>query len=290
MNRTRKNIDKHLIDEIYEYFSKFSLENKLTLPIIYKTDELQTIDYSCIVKDRLTDKVLTVIIYDKDDDEIHRILNENGEILLEKFKTYYSKKVSCFYDGWNSVKKPKSYTGTNWLCGLQRYFHPIEKKQMINYHKRKSIADDDDEFLRSMLKVYCGIYHLEKKYLPKVAEKRLELSKLSPFSTNFPIELNPSTTLGASINFSNKPHSDSCVKGMMESIIFKERSKMDYIFCNYEANIEFKIKGCCIIFQDGKTLHGTKNTGNHEGIGFVNITKSNLVCKTEHTNKLYKTV
>ena len=157
---------------------------------------------------------------------------------------------------------------------------------MINYHKRNDKADDDNEFLISLLKVYCGIYHLEKKYLPEIARKRLNLCQLSPFSKNFPIDLNPSTTLGASINFSNKPHADSCIKDMMESIIFKQRSDRDYIFCNYYAKIEFKIKKCCIIFQDGKTLHGTKNTGNHDGIGFVNITKSNLVCKTDYTKSL----
>ncbi len=290
MNRDRKNIDKSIINEIYEYFSFFSTDNKLNLPIIYNEDYLQHIDYSCILKDKKTDKILTVIIYDKDDNEINKILNENSEILLDKFKKYYNKKISCFYDGWNSKKKPKSYEGQNWLCGYQRYFHPTKKCQMIKYHKRKSIADNDREFLLSILKVYCGIYHLEKKYLPNIAKKRLELCKLSPFAKNFPIELNPSTTLGASINFSNKPHADSCIKGMMESIIFKQRSDIDYIFCNYYANVEYKIKNCCIIFQDGKTLHGTKNTGNHEGVGFVNITKSNLVCNTEYTNNLYNLI
>jgi len=287
MNRFRKEIDKNIIKEIYDYFSTFATETTLDLPIIYNEDYLQHIDYSCILKDKLTNKILTIIIYDKDDADINKILHKNGEIALEGFKKYYNKKRSCFYDGWSSKKKPKSYNGTNWLCGYQRYFHPTEKKQLINYYKRNVEADADDEFLKAYLKVYCGIYHLEKKYLPSLAKERLELSKLSPFASNFPIELNPSTTLGASINFSNKPHSDSCKKGMMESIIFKQRSDIDYIFCNYYANVEFKIKGCTLILQDGKILHGTKNTGDHSGIGFVNITKSNLVCKTEYTDRLF---
>ena len=290
MNRLRKHIDKSIIDEIYSYFSQFSTKNKLNLPVIYNEDTKQYIDYSCILKDKITGKILTVIIYDQDDKDIHTILNDNGELLLNGFSRYYSKKRSFFYNGFSNTTKPKSYSGINWLCGYQRYLHPIEKKQMINYHKRNNKADEDDEFLKAYLKVYCGIYHLEKKYLPKLAEERLKLCKLSPFAKNFPIELNPSTTLGGSINFSNKPHADSCKKGMYESIIFKQRSDIDYIFCNYYANVEYKIKGCCIIFQDGKILHGTKNTGNHEGIGFVNITKSNLVCNTDYTDELISNI
>ena len=289
-NRKRDNISDDIIEEIIDYFGLMSLTNILDLPIIYNEEYTQHIDYSCILKDKNTNKILTIVVYDTDDIDIFNILNENGEILLKKFQKYYPKKKRFFYDGFSNHSKPKSYSGINWLCGLQRYLHPVKKKQMISYHKRNPLSNDDREFLISLLKVYCGIYHLEKKYLPEIAKKRLELCKMSPFSTNFPINLNPSTTLGGSVNFSNKPHADSCVKGMFESIIFKQRSDIDYIFCNYFANVEYKIKGCCIIFQDGKILHGTKNTGEHKGIGFVNITKANLICKTEYTNFLYSQI
>ena len=101
-----------------------------------------------------------------------------------------------------------------------------------------------------------------RKELLKVAEERLKLCKLSPFAKNFPIELNPATTLGGSINFSNKPHADSCKKGMFESIIFKQRSDIDYIFCNYYANVEYKIKGCrhisIIIGNDDEVVNPIK--------------------------------
>ena len=290
MNRNRENISEDIIKQIKEYFDSMSLVNTLDLPIIYNEEYCQYIDYSCILKDKKTDKILTIIVYDIDDIDIYNILNENGEILLNKFQNYYPTKKKFFYDGFSkkNESRPISYNGKNWLCGYQRYLNPVKKKQMISYHIRNPILNNDNEFLLSYLKVYCGIYHLEKKYLPEIAKKRLELCKQSPFSNNFPIELNPSTTLGASLDFCNKPHADSCYKGMYESIIFKQRSDIDYIFCNYYANVEYKIKACCIIFQEGKTLHGTKNTGNHNGIGFVNITKSNLVCNTKYTNKLYK--
>ena len=290
MNRERQDIDQSIIDELYAYFSDISIENNLNLPTIYNEDFDQFVDYSCIVRDKISDKILTIIIYDKDDESISDILNENAEILVNGFEKYYPKKRSCFYNGWSNKTKPTSYSGKNWLCGYQRYFHPVMKKQMINYHKRNPMTDTDREFLVAYLKVYCGIYHLEKKYLPDIARQRLELCKLSPFAPNFPIDLNPATTLGGSINFSNKPHADSCKKGMMESIIFKQRKDKEYTFCNYYAKIEFKINKCCLIFQDGKTMHGTKNTGNHEGVGFVNITKSNLVCNTEYTDNLFRTV
>ena len=287
-NRKRENISEKIITDITHYINKFPKINNLTIPIIYNEDYLQIIDYSCILLDKKSKKILTVIIYDKDDISIKDIISENGEILLNGFQKYYPTKHHFFYDGWNSKKKPKSYKGSNWLCGYQRYFHPVIKKQIINYHKRKS--ECDEQFLISQLKVYCGIYYLEKKYLPEYAKKRLELCKLSPHSPNFPIELNPSTTLGGSLNFTNKPHEDSCKSGMMEAIIFKQRSDTPYTFRNYYANVNYKILGCCVIFQDGKTLHGTLNTGEHKGIGFVNITKSNLVCNTEYTDILFKDI
>ena len=92
MNRLRKHIDESIIDEIYSYFSQFSTENKLNLPVIYNEDTIQHIDYSCILKDKITGKILTVIIYDQDDKDIHTILNNNGELLLNGFSKYYSKK------------------------------------------------------------------------------------------------------------------------------------------------------------------------------------------------------
>ena len=285
MNREREEITTLQIDSVKQFILNLPL-TKLELPVVYPTDELQIIDYSCIVKDK-NDKILTVIIYDKDDSAIKDIIDINGEILLDKMPQFLPPKRACFYGGFSNATKPKNYGGVNWLEGYQRYMHPIKKKQEIKYHKRK---DADSIYIKSLLEVYCGIYEMEKRYLPEAAAIRLSLSKMSPYSKNCPIELNPSTTLGGSFNFNNKPHADSCVKGLPESIIFKQRSDIPYIFKNDAANIEFKILGCCMIFQDGKTLHHTKDTGNHLGIGFVNITKSNLVNKTEYTDELFRKI
>ena len=285
MNRQRQDISKFEIDSVKEFILNLPL-TELDLPIIYPTDELQIVDYSCIVKDH-NDKILTLIIYDKDDKAIKNIIDINGEILLDKMPNFLPKKRAGFYSDFSNHTKPKNHCGINWLEGYQRYMHPVKKKQEIKYHKRKN---PDSIYIKALLEVYCGIYEMEKRYLPDKAQKRLELCKMSPYSKNFPIELNPSTTLGGSFNFSNNPHADSCVKGLPESIIFKQRSDIPYIFKNDEANIEFKILGCCMIFQDGKTLHHTKNTGKHLGIGFVNITKSNLVNNTEYTDELFKTM
>ena len=44
----------------------------------------------------------------------------------------------------------------------------------------------------------------------------------------------------------------------------------------------------CIILQPPKIPHGTVNSGNHNGYGYVNITKQNLIAKTDLNKEWYK--
>ena len=61
-NRKRDNISDDIIEEIVDYFASMSLTNILDLPIIYNEEYTQHIDYSCILKDKKTDKILTIIV------------------------------------------------------------------------------------------------------------------------------------------------------------------------------------------------------------------------------------
>ena len=102
-----------------------------------------------------------------------------------------------------------------------------------------------------------------------------------------PIELNPSTCVGGSIDFSNVPHKDSSITGTTETIIWRPdpNSTIPYKFRNCVAKKDFLINKPCMIYQVGDDLHHTLPTGAHGGVGFVNLSKRNLLGKTEFMTK-----
>ena len=58
--------------------------------------------------------------------------------------------------------------------------------------------------------------------------------------------------------------------------------------CNSLISKYFYIKDDCMIYQVGTDPHGTLNTGEHGGVGFVNLSKKNLLCTTPYIQKWYK--
>jgi len=65
-----------------------------------------------------------------------------------------------------------------------------------------------------------------------------------------------------------------------------KKNNKKQIFVN-GAGYYFNINKNSLIFQVGTDYHGTANTGDHGGYGFVNLSKKNLLLNTEHQQKLY---
>lgn len=96
--------------------------------------------------------------------------------------------------------------------------------------------------------------------------------------------------MGGSISFSSDTHADINVRGTTETIIWRpdKTNPKPYIFNNSLAEMYFYINEDCMIYQVGTDPHGTLNTGNHGGVGFVNLTKKNLSADTKLVKQWYK--
>jgi hypothetical protein len=263
----------------------------------------KVIDKSCIGICKKTKRLLFYFITNEDDEDINFCLRD-AEDVINGFNKYCPKKTKSFYSSFSSQKDKKNiyvknnkdykkYSGCNWLDGLQRFFCKFkdigEGRNYIGYYKMNENGQNDLEWRFKKERLYSLLYHLEKKYVPEQAEYRLKLLDDSYCKGIMPKELNPSTCMGASRDFSSSFHKDSSVKGTMESIIWTGAKQGKQIFVN-GAGFYFNINKNSLIFQVGTDYHGTANTGEHGGFGFVNLSKSNLLCNTETTKKLYDNI
>ena len=324
----KRTYKKKLLDDKYSWGGINKKENNLPactidLPIIKvkaknknyhkfkhevtKYPKWKKIRTSCIVVDEDTNRILAIFIYARDDKNISRCL-KNAFRLAELMDKHLKLKSKFFYSGYafkiksgfdkhvdkNEEQKQKDkYTGKNWLEGLQNYFHASIGRRVISYYHRNPAANDDEEYLEELLWLYCCLYELEKRHCPAIAKHRYDLVKDLDSPGCFPgcpIELNPSTCMGGSISFSSDTHADSSVRGTTETIIWRpdKTNPKPYIFNNSLAEMYFDINEDCMIYQVGTDPHGTLNTGNHGGVGFVNLTKKNLSADTKLVKQWYK--
>lgn len=280
-------------------------KNPLVIETHSEIPDWTIVKHSCIVVDRKDKKILAVFIYADDDPNISRCV-KNGFRLAELMDKYLPTKRTTFYSQrgfkidktkigqpFDKIEVPfNKYTGKNWLEGLQRYYDGHKKSWVVKYYKRKT--DYCDEYEKELLWLYCSLYELEKRHCPAVAEFRYERIKNIPDYTGCfygcPIELNPATSMGGSVDFSSATHCDSSIRGTTETIIWKPKpdALKPYLFTNSVAKLHFCINRDCMIYQVGTDPHGTSNTGNHGGVGFVNLTKTFLSANTEFCNNLYK--
>ena len=72
----------------------------------------------------------------------------------------------------------------------------------------------------------------------------------------------------------------------MRKVIKCKRGKKSY-FVNGVSQHYFDLNDDCMIFQVGTDYHGTAPTGNHGGLGFVNLTKSIVVGNTPYTKNWF---
>lgn len=275
---------------------KIGISCNVDLPIkkILK-EELLIIDESCIILNN-KNEIVNIFITEDDDINIGKIL-KNHKRFYELTKKFQKIKKNMFYstrfkkkdkngipiDG--TVKPLIRYGGENYLYGTQRYLHPTIKKQMIRYFPIKE--NYSDEFIKLKRDLYIGLYELEKQHIPVVGEYRYNLTKDYPcIFRGLSRKRFAPTCMGSSYNFSNQPHKDSSVKGTMETILFA--GAKNYKFKNDKYNIQFNLIKNCILYQPPTDLHHTIDTGNHNGYGYVLLSKINLCAQSKYTGDLYK--
>lgn len=276
-----------------------------------KKQKMKYVSDSCVITYK--GEIMIVYITEETDKAITKA-TERIARLADKMEEYYPVKEDTFYTPFkltkaNATLKEKKeaskfkaqqkaeprYTGKNWMDGMIRYFKGSKNKQggtMITYQPRKVEADNDDEFLFDLVYTYCALYELEKRYAPSIARYRLELASNAGYIGAFPgvpLEKHCATGVGASLDFASAIHNDSGISGLSETIIWnlpQEGHKQYFISPTIKLVFDLT-KHKAIILQPPKIPHSTLSTGNHKGIGLVNITKANLVAETELTKKWY---
>ncbi|MEY4096826.1 MAG: hypothetical protein RLZZ102_511 [Pseudomonadota bacterium] len=274
-----------------------------------KKEGFQMINKGCIVVHN--GEILTIYITGKED----KALTESAKHLYElgrQFTEYYPRKEPTFYTHdkillkgnptlkekralkkvMGNIEKTERYYGWNALDGQIKYYSGPNHSAVIDYHPRKPEASLDEKFLYNLIFSYCALYMLEERYAPAVAKYRLmraEQVEKAQAIPGVPIKDLPATSLGASENFASALHDDSGIKGITESIIWSKvgQDKESY-FVNDQTKMAFDLSNeNAMILIPPKISHGTANTGEHGGFGFVIITKANLVFNTPLNKEWY---
>lgn len=273
-------------------------------PSRYLGQNWKTINKSCVCIDKKTKRLLWIFIIGKDEPAIKYALRDANEI-VEGFDKYAKLKSETFYtqqffkgatkipyvEKEDRPKEVSRYTGKNWLDGIQRYLDGSKGHNVFAYYPIKKEGQEDFDWRYKEARLYTLLYQLEKRYSPQTAQYRYDLAKNSNFVgsiPNIPIEMNPSTSMGSSIDFCSSFHSDSSKQGTLETIIWKGTlGNKKSVFVNGISQHYFDLNEDCMIFQVGTDYHGTAPTGSHGGLGFVNLTKSLLVGNTTYTKNWY---
>jgi hypothetical protein len=288
-------------DSLFSYKSQRGLM-ECERPTAYLNQPFDNINRSCICVDKNTNRILWVFIKGSDDPAISYCLKHAKDIielddkyLKLKSKDFYSQH---FFRGAKKIPyiekkdKPKTdsrYTGKNWLDGLQKYLDGHKGHQVIAYYPMSMEGQNDEYYRYIQARLYALLYAIEKRYSPQTAQYRLELAEnagMVSSQPNLPLNLNPSTSMGSSIDFCSSYHSDSSIRGTLETIIWKGAKKKS-LFVNGYSGHYFNLMDDCMILQVGTDYHGTAPTGLHGGLGFVNLTKKLLVADTPYSHKWY---
>ena len=275
-----------------------------------KKEGLRLQDKSCIITYK--GEIQIVYITGEYDEAINKA-TEKLKDLGEGFEKYYPVKEHGFYTPFKltGTKKDRDeaykfkedarsvdrYYGKNWMDGQIKYYlskHPsgISYGTTIAYQPRSPTAYQDKDFMFNLVYSYCALYELEKRYAPAVAKWRLQLAEEAgkvPAIPGVPLNRHPATGMGASLDFASAIHNDSGMDGLSETIFWiKPAEGQKQYFVSPTLGLFFDLtKHNCIILQPPRIPHGTINSGNHRGYGFVNITKQNLIAKTELNAEWY---
>ena len=268
-------------------------------------DELKLIDKSCVVVYK--GEIQIVYITEEYDKAITKATEKLKE-LGEQMNKYHRTKKKSFYSSFKlgatteeekeeahyfkkETHKDDKYKGSNWLDGLINFYlspcsHYPDRKYgtLTTYQPREWEANNDDDFMFNLGYSYCALQELEKRYAPAITDERINKAKKAEFIgaiPNIPLERLAATGLGGSHNFSSVIHSDSGIEGLTETIFWTkcDEGKEQY-FVSPTIKMYFDLsKHNAIILQPPKIPHGTADTGEHGGYGFVNITKQRCIEK-----------
>jgi len=274
-----------------------------------KKEGIKYIDKSCVIT--YEGKILIVYITEEFDPAVKKATEKLVELGVGMEK-YYPVKEHTFYtpfrltadkskqkEAYEYKKKQHSearYYGKNWMDGQIKYYLGRHNGRVsgttIAYQPRNPDAFKDKEFLHNLVYSYCALYELEKRYAPAVAKWRLELAQDAtkvPAIPGVPLDRHPATGCGASLDFASAIHNDSGMDGLTETIFWNTPAKgQKQYFVSPQIGFVFDLtKHNAVILQPPKIPHGTLNSGNHNGYGYVNITKQNLVAETELNKEWY---
>lgn len=299
------------LDEIYPMRKDFVKKAVFYDEDKVKKEGMKYVDESCVIT--YQGEIMIVYITEDTDRAITKATERIADLAI-KMEQYYPVKEDTFYtpyvltDKNASLKEKKEavklkakfkaeprYTGKNWMDGMIKYFKGVKNSQggtMITYQPRKVEADEDDEFLFNLVYTYCALYELEKRYTPAIAKHRYNLANSAEFVGAFPgvpLSRHCATGVGASLDFASAIHNDSGISGLSETIIWNlPEANMKQYFISPTLKLVFDLtKKKAIIFQPPKVPHSTLSTGNHRGVGLVNITKANVVADTDLNKKWF---
>lgn len=249
------------------------------------------VDKSCIVVDE-NDQIVLIYMTAASDPLITKAV-ARARFLVEKMRSYHKKKRRTFYNSGMDGGE-RGYYGENYMDGMIRAMKNKYGRQFIDYQPRKPEAMKDKEFLYDLVYTYSALYELEKRYAPAVAEYRKKLVTDANYPHLFPgvpLDMQPATGVGASVNFASRIHKDSSMIGTTETIMWTPPSKKgeQQMFVLPELHLVFELsKQPCVMLISPEIVHGTVDTGDHGGYGFVSITKKNLLSDTEYTQAWYE--
>lgn len=248
------------------------------------------INESCVVVHK--DEIMMVYVNSKTDKALLKA-TEKLEALGKQMEEYYPVKSHTFYSGmFEKQDTTWRYYGKNWMDGMIRVLDGRYGKNIFKYQPRNPQAFKDEDFLFNLVYSYCALYEMEKRYAPAIAKYRYDKANKVGFPKvfpNVPLEYHCSTSCGGSVDFASALHGDSGIIGITETIIWTKPKKNEkQYFVSPSLGLVFDLtEHNSIILQPPDIPHGTVQTNNHGGYGFVNITKANCVADTEFTKKWY---
>ena len=256
-----------------------------------KKEKLKIVKDSCVVVHK--GEIMIVYINSKTDKALLKA-TEKLEELGSMMDKYYPVKSHTFYSGmFEKTDTTWRYHGKNWMDGMIRYLDSRYGKNKFTYQPRNPEAFKDKEFLFNLVYSFSALYELEKRYAPAIAKYRFDKANKAGFPRvfpNLPLEYHCSTSCGSSLDFASSLHGDSGIVGITETIIWTKPTKGEkQYFVSPSLGLVFDLSEYnAIILQPPDIPHGTVQTENHGGYGFVNITKANCVADAEYTKEWFE--
>jgi hypothetical protein len=270
-------------------------------------DNIKMMNNSCVVVHKK--EIMCVYVNEKTDKAITEA-TKHLKKLGEQMGKYYPCKEKGFYSGFRlgaktdeekkaahefkkEARSSDAYKGYNYLDGMIKYFKSYSAHYpnrttgtAVVYQPRDWKANEDEDFLYNLVYSYCALQELENRYCPAIAAARQRIAEKANYVgslPNVPLSRCSATGLGASKDFASSLHNDSGIEGLTETIFWNkcDEGKKQLFVCP-TLKLCFNLHdNNAIIFQPPKIPHGTADTGNHGGYGFVNITKQGVITTTQ---------